>query len=383
MKKEEYRDISPYYDEDLYAAIARLKDNKSFFKSASEMVFTDHFNLVSTVKRKNLQHKLNEALDTVHTVEDFQQNVTSAIMIRAVIKNSMAGFTYEGLENLEKGKAYFFFSNHRDIVLDCALLNDVLGRENYGYTEIAIGDNLLVSQLSLDLFKLNGGVTVKRSLPLREKFAESKRLSSYFYETIAEANKSMWVAQKSGRAKDGIDLTNPAIIKMLYLSQKDSGMRFKELLETCPIVPVAISYEYDPCDINKGREELSKRMKGFYNKKKYEDMINVLRGIRKYKGHVHLHVGKPISTDLPDHKAVAEEIDRQIHLGYRLWGTNYIAFDEVTGSNRFADEYTQEEKENFAHRYRDLSENLREFVYQAYANPVIMKLKAQGLWDGE
>lgn len=378
MENDAYRDIAPYYGDELYEAIARLKENKSFVKSASEMVFTDHFNFVSSVKKRALQHKLYEALDTVHTVDEFQANVTSAILIKAVVKNTMSQFTYDGLENIEKGISYFFFSNHRDIVLDCALLNEVLGNEGYGYTEIAIGDNLLLNQLSKDLFKLNGGVTVKRTLPLREKFEESKRLSSYFYETIAKAGKSMWVAQKSGRAKDGLDLTNPAIIKMLYMSQKSSGMSFSELLADCRIVPVAISYQYDPCDINKGREELSKKLKGFYEKKRFEDMINVLRGIRKKKGRVHLHVGKPISPTLPDHKAVADEIDRQIHLGYHLWDTNYIAFDQLHEGRRFEAYYSEEQKEKFLKRYKGLSEGLKEFVMHSYANPVRMQLQARG-----
>lgn len=380
MKKEQYKDIAPYYGKELYEAIDRLKQNKSFLKSASEMVFTDHISLVSTVKKRSLQHKLYEALDTVHSVEEFQRNVTSHILIKAVVRNTMDSFTYEGLENLEKGKAYFYFSNHRDIVLDCALLNEVLGNTGYGYTEIAIGDNLLLNQLSKDLFKLNGGVTVKRSLPMREKFFESKRLSSYFYETIAHTGKSMWVAQKSGRAKDGLDITNPAIIKMLYLSQKNSGMSFRTLLENCTIVPVAVSYQYDPCDINKGREELSKKLKGFYTKKKYEDMINVLRGIKKKKGHVHLFVGKPLDPDLPDHIAVAREIDRQIHLGFKLWDTHYIAYDQVTHGDRFAHMYTDLQKDKFLARYKDLSKGLRNLVMESYANPVKMQLKAKGEW---
>jgi hypothetical protein len=375
MISDEYKDITPYSGDELYEAIERLKSNKSFIKSASEMVFTDHFNLVSTVKKHALQRKLFDALDQVHTVDEFQANVTSKILIKQVLKNSTDGFTYEGLEHLKKGNAYFFFSNHRDIVLDCALLNEVLGNEGYGYTEIAIGDNLLLNQLSKDLFKLNGGVTVKRSLPMREKFHESKRLSSYFYETIAHRKKSMWVAQKSGRAKDGIDVTSPAIIKMLYMSQKSSGMSFHQLLEDCTIVPVAVSYQYDPCDINKGRETLSHYLKGFYNKKKYEDMINVLRGIRKQKGHVHLYVGEPLDPGLTDHLAVAREIDRQIHLGYKLWDTNYIAYDQVTGGNRFSAHYDESAREKFNDRYRGLTPELRSFIMDSYANPVKMYLK--------
>ncbi len=378
MENEAYRDIAPYYGEELDEALDRLRENKGFIKSASEMVFLTKFNLMSTVKKMALQHKLHEALDTVHSVDDFQGNVTSKILISAVIKNTMDEFTYEGIENLEKGHAYFFFSNHRDIVLDCALLNDVLGKEGHGFTEIAIGDNLLTSQLSKDLFKLNGGVTVKRTLPIREKFFESKRLSSYFYEGIAKHNKSMWVAQKSGRAKDGLDLTSPSIIKMLYMAQKDSGMTFKQLLADCSIVPVSVSYQYDPCDINKGREVLSKKLTGYYEKKKYEDMIQVLKGIKKYKGNVHLHVGTPIDPNLPDHLAVAAEIDRQIHLGYKLWDSNYIAYDIITKSDRFISKYTDEQKEKFLSRYDDFTPDLKSQVMETYANPVKMQLKAQG-----
>ncbi len=378
MENEAYRDIAPYYGDELNEALDRLRENKGFIKSASEMVFVTKLNLLSTVKKMALKHKLHEALDTVHTVDDFQGNVTSNILISAVIKNTMDGFTYEGLENIEKGHAYFFFSNHRDIVLDCALLNDVLGKEGHGYTEIAIGDNLLTSQLSKDLFKLNGGVTVKRTLPLREKFFESKRLSSYFYEAIAKYNKSMWVAQKSGRAKDGLDLTSPSIIKMLYMSQKSSGMKFKQLLEDCSIVPVSVSYQYDPCDTNKGREVLSKKLTGYYEKRKYEDMIQILKGIKRYKGNVHLHIGTPIDTNLPDHLAVAAEIDRQIHLSYKLWDSNYIAYDIVTEGDRFSSKYSDEQKQKFLCRYDDLTSALRDQVMESYANPVKMQLKAQG-----
>ncbi len=154
-------------------------------------------------------------------------------------------------------------SNHRDIVLDCALIDFALDRGGGKMLcEMAIGDNLLTNQFITDLFKLNGGVTVKRTLPMREKYLESIRLSAYFVELITEENKSIWVAQKSGRAKDGFDVTTPAIIKMLHLSQKKKGISFSDVVNNCHIVPVAVSYEYDPCDLIKAGEEVTRLAKG-------------------------------------------------------------------------------------------------------------------------
>lgn len=373
--EDEFSDIAPYTGKAIRDAIERLKENKKFLDSIGEMV-DPHWKFLAPVKRAQLKHQLFPVLDSVNTVQEFQMRITSDFALDAIISASMDAFTWSGLEHIDKDTAYLYFSNHRDIVLDCALLNFVLGRSGYKYTEIAIGDNLLLNQLATDLFKLNGGVTVKRTLPLREKFIESKRLSAYFVKTIIKDGRSMWVAQKSGRAKDGIDLTSPSIIKMLHMSQKDSGMKFEELLTACKIVPVAISYEFDPCDINKGRELLSHSLKGFYKKKKYEDLINILRGLKRYKGRVHLQVGRPVSPNKHDHTEVADEIDRQIHLGYHLWNTNYIAYDEMEQTDRFVDRYTQAEKKAFLNRYRDLSEGLTQMVLNSYANPVRMQLKA-------
>ncbi len=178
----------------------------------------------------------------------------------------MNKFSFDGLQKIKDDQAYLFMSNHRDIVLDCALIDFALDRGGGKMLcEMAIGgDNLLTNQFITDLFKLNGGgVTVKRTLPMREKYLESIRLSAYFVELITEENKSIWVAQKSGRAKDGFDVTTPAIIKMLHLSQKKKGISFSDVVNNCHIVPVAVSYEYDPCDLIKaGGEEVTRLAKG-------------------------------------------------------------------------------------------------------------------------
>ena len=373
--QDDYADIAPYSGNQVREAVERLKQNKAFLESLGEMTLPT-WRFLAPVKRMQLKNELYPVLDTVNTVKDFQEKITSDFVLDSIIKNSMTIFTWEGLDNLEKDGAYFYFSNHRDIVLDCALLNFTLGRQGYKYAEIAVGDNLLINQLATDLFKLNGAVTVKRSLSLRDKFHESKRLSAYFIDTITKNKRSMWVAQKSGRAKDGMDLTSPSIVKMLHMSQKENGMDLKTLLAKCRIVPVAISYEFDPCDINKGRELLKKSLKGAYKKKKYEDLIQILLGLKRFKGCVHLHIGKPLKAEYTDHIEVAEEIDRQIHLGYKLWASNYIAYDLLDPAERFSDKYTKSDKKSFIARYKDLADDLLQMVLHSYANPVRMQLKA-------
>ncbi|MGI6433246.1 MAG: 1-acyl-sn-glycerol-3-phosphate acyltransferase, partial [Sphaerochaetaceae bacterium] len=292
--------------------------------------------------------------------------------------HSMTSFTYSGLENLEPTKPYLFVSNHRDIILDCALLDYALIQGGMSTCEMAIGDNLLVNQFATDMFKLNGGITVKRNLPMREQYQESLRLSRYFVELITQGGKSIWIAQKSGRAKDGIDVTNPAIIKMLYLSYKDSKLSFGQLIDSVNIVPVAISYQYDPNDINKGREEVSRKLYGTYRKKKYEDVVNMLRGLRRYKGNVHVSFGTRLGGEFADATEVAAEIDRQIHTNYKLWDTNYFAYDVLHSSERFKAEYEKLHTKKFLARYKALADELREFVLSSYANPVRMQLQVLG-----
>jgi hypothetical protein len=375
--QDDFADIAPYHGQQIREAVERLKNSKDFLSSLGEMMYPK-WRFISPVIHARLKYELFPALESVYTVKDFQEKITSDFALDKIIENSMDSFTWDGLENIDRDGAYMFFSNHRDIVLDCALLNYTLGRQGYRYAEIAVGDNLLLNQLSTDLFKLNGAVTVKRALAMREKFQESMRLSAYFVHAISVRNRSMWVAQKSGRAKDGLDITSPSIIKMLHMSQKESGISLHGLLDKCRLVPVAISYEYDPCDVNKGRELLTKSMKGAYKKKKYEDLIQILKGLKRYKGNVHLHVGKPIGSDFEDHIAVAAEIDRQIHLNYKLWPSNYMAYDLVEGTDRFSDRCTRSGKKSFLARYEHLTADLVQMVLTSYANPVRMQLKALG-----
>ncbi|PKL11424.1 MAG: glycerol acyltransferase, partial [Spirochaetae bacterium HGW-Spirochaetae-8] len=154
---------------------------------------------------------------------------------------------------------------------------------------------------------------------------------------------------------------------------------FKDLIKRCHIVPIAISYQYDPNDINKGREEVSKKLHGTYTKKRYEDLVNMLRGLRRFKGDVHLHFGKPLTGDYENADEVAMEVDRQIHIGYKLWDTNYLAYDLLQGPTRFTQKYESLNTKKFLDRYKGLSEDLRRIILRSYANPVVMQLEALGM----
>lgn len=378
MDKSKYWDIAPYEGQDVLDAVARIKAYPKFLSNMAEVLYAGNI-----IKTKWKSHQMKEMipplLDQVKSYDDFQKLITAGVFLPTIERNSMTSFTFSGQENLDPDTPYLFISNHRDIVLDCALLDYALMQSGMPFCEMAIGDNLLVNQFTTDMFKLNGGVTVKRELPMREQYQESMRLSRYFVELITEEKKSIWVAQRSGRSKDGIDTTNPAIIKMLYLSFKSSGISFQDLIKACHIVPVAISYQYDPNDINKGREEVSKKLHGTYTKKRYEDLVNMLRGLRRFKGDVHIRFGKPLADTYANADEVAFEIDRQIHIAYKLWDTNYFAYDLLQGPTRFTDRYAGLNTKKFLDRYKDLSEDLRHTILRSYANPVMMQLEALGM----
>ena len=376
MDVTKYKDIAPYRGQDVRDAIKRVLENKdAMYKMLASL---------GPAETAEQQKKLSDSaayiagiLEKVETYDDFQQRITAGIFLPIIIQKSVNTFSFSGTEHTSKDLAYLFMSNHRDIVLDCALIDLALLKGDRMPCEMAIGDNLLTNQFVTDLFKLNGGVTVRRTLPMREKYLESIRLSSYFVELISEENKSIWVAQKSGRAKDGLDITTPAIIKMLHLSQKSKERSFSEVINSCRIVPVAVSYEYDPCDLIKAGEEVARIKSGEHTKKRYEDLISISRGMKGYKGNVHIAFGKPIQGEFENSDQVAQEVDRQIHQLYRLWPTNLFAYDYLEGTDTFASSYQDFDSEAFLYRFKGAREDVRLYALNAYANPVRSFLASQ------
>lgn len=330
-----------------------------------------------------------EQFKNVHSISDFQHQFV-AFAVRQILAKSSDGLTTSGFDKLDKNTPYLFISNHRDIVLDTSLLNLVLLEGGYIMTASAIGDNLVRKKFLNVLAKLNRNFLVQRGLPLREQLTSSQTMSEYIREQLYNENRSVWIAQREGRTKDGNDSTQQGVLKMLAMAA--GGQSLTDYFKTLKIVPVSISYEYDPTDSLKMPQLLAQHRDEEYIKGKNEDFTNILSGILGQKKRIHLHAGDVLDTELDeiaatiDNKnkqlqAIAQVIDRSIISNYKLWPTKYIAYDLLHNTNTYASEYTEQEKQLFVRRLEmriDPSDPVsREYFLAMYANPLVNKLKAE------
>lgn len=331
-----------------------------------------------------------EKLKQITSIAEFQDKCVIPF-IKNLLTLTSKGLTVSGIENVNPQRNYLFISNHRDIVLDSALINTSLRDKGLNTSQIAIGDNLLIYEWITDLVKLNKSFLVLRNLSsVRQQMEASATLSAYIRMTIVDNKQNIWLAQREGRSKDGNDETQNSVLKMLNLSGKED---FVDNFAKLQILPVSISYEYDPCDYLKAFQFQLKRDNPAYKKSQNDDLEHMSTGIRGQKGGIHISFNKEI-TDVELRKLQADNknaqiqelaklIDHDVHNSYYLWPSNYIAFDELNNSSRFADKYTAEEKAAFDNRNEEniakLGECDKEFVLKSirtmYANPVINKLK--------
>ncbi|MCQ2412955.1 MAG: 1-acyl-sn-glycerol-3-phosphate acyltransferase [Sphaerochaetaceae bacterium] len=373
--EDDYRDIAPYEGQDFEDAMQRLIQYPQLLNNFTDII-SRHSRLVNKWKSFHAKGLLSHMLTQVHSYMDFQKYITCDIFLEMIESSSIDDFTFGGMENIEGDEPHVYISNHRDIVLDAALLDLALYRSGKMQGEMVIGDNLLVNSFATDIFKVNGAITFKRSLQSAADLRkETLRLSRYIRHCIETRKCSVWIAQKSGRSKDGIDNTSPAILKMLYLAYREDGISFADFLKKSSIVPVSISYQYDPCDISKSEDQIRKlKAEGCYNvyvKKKYADVLDMVRGLRMNKGNVHIQIGSPLDGDvISDVRAATREMDRQIHMNYKLWDTNYFAYDKLSKAKEFASEYKDMNTKSFVKHYRHLKPEVKEYVYNSYANPV-------------
>jgi hypothetical protein len=240
--------------------------------------------------------------------------------------------------------------------------------------EISFGDNLLINEFVSDLIRINRSFIVRREGSLRELAHSALTLSRYIAYTMGQDN-SVWLAQRDGRAKDGDDRTNPSVIKMLYLGPKREKKSFEQFVKDARIVPVAVSYELDPCDVLKAREMDRTNRTGSYTKRKDEDLLSMYAGLSGWKGRVHIGFGKMIEGGCSNPVEVAERIDSEVHRCYRLWPSNYIAHDELTGTKANVGNYSSEDFERFMQRFRRERSDVKSLALKIYANAVFNKLK--------
>ena len=374
---KEYEGIGPYTDQEAADAIARLANHPYVYRLSRYLFPGEPVNT------------LRKALKKIHTVDEFQQVVMNQA-VGWVLDNTTEGLTYEGIENVKgiEGK-FLAMSNHRDIILDPAFTQYVLLKNGVALTEIAVGDNLISSKTVERLLRCNRSIKVIRGISARELYVTSKVLSNYIRNTIVSGKSSVWIAQRQGRTKDGADTTEQGLLKMFDMSGKKG--KFAENFQELNIVPLSISYEYESCDARKAREMLISRSRK-YVKKKDEDMHSIMTGIRQQKGRVHLCFGKPLTADEIASAAACTGNDRYQHLkdivdrriveGYKLWKTNYIAYDMVYGTDKYSSMYTLQQKADFeqyvAHKLGKMQKSLdrtqlRDIFLRIYSNPVLTK----------
>ena len=374
----QFEAICPYSDEEAARALAELSRHPAV-PLISKALFPEE-----------KASFLADSLKSIHSIDEFQ----SIIMSKAVdwcLDHTVHNFSYDGVANLNAvdGK-FLMMSNHRDIILDPAITQYVLHKNGIPMSEICVGDNLLSEKVVEKLLRSNRMIKVIRGISARELYLSSQLLSKYIRQTITSGKSSVWIAQRQGRTKDGIDITEQGLLKMFDMSGTGS---FVENFEELNIVPLSISYEYEPCDFRKAREILISRSQKYVKGPK-EDMHSIMTGIRQQKGNVHLNIGVPLTheeieaashCDKNDrYQMIRHAVDIRVVEGYHLWKTNYVAYDIVNGTTKYSDHYGPEDVEFFKayteHKLRRTErgldrDELRKIFLGIYANPVATKEK--------
>ncbi len=381
MEAKRFDEIRSFYDKEVPDVVARLLSNPGF---------CDIMNALFPESRLAEQR---EVMRKATSIDTFQRQVIYPI-VRNLADKTTSSLELSGFKYLDKSQSYTYISNHRDIILDSAFLDILLIEKGLDTFEIAIGDNLLSYPWIKDIVRLNRSFIVKRDLSVRQQLIASMELSAYIHHTLHENNQSIWIAQREGRAKDSDDRTQESVLKMLNLGGTGSVL---DNLASLQIVPVSISYEYDPCDYLKAKEMQQKRDDPDYRKTKADDLLNMQTGIKGFKGRVFYKVTPCISSELLEKDAgmhknelfehVAKLIDHRIHTNYHLYPGSYVAADMLDGLDIFSKCYSAKEKNAFVDYLEKQLEKidlpgkdedfLRKRMLEMYANPLKNKKRAE------
>lgn len=365
----DFEELRPYSDAEVSKGLDKLIKEEKFLKIV-------HFHYPDWSESEMIAQ-----LEKIKTIETFYEKLLHQAA-GVSIKRTSDGLTFSGLEGLEPNKSYLFISNHRDILADSGFLNFILHNNKYKKVESIIGDNLVARPWIADLVKLNQNIVVKRNVSASELYQNSLNLSAYLFHALTQKQVSIWIAQREGRTKNGNDKTQPSVLKMISLINKKNPLEYFEKIN---VVPVSISYEYEPCVMNKVQELYTIEKTGKYEKAYDEDVRSMIDGATGYKGRVHFGFGKPIDpNDFKDlnrneiFTTIAEKIDEQIYKNYKLFPNNFIAYDCLNEGFKFKEKYTAEQESKFTqHVYSELSHlpierNLaKKIFWEIYANPVV------------
>jgi hypothetical protein len=380
MDITEFDDIRPYHDEELARVFDELMDDPAFRRVAAEAFPEIPF------------EQLEEKMRSIKTKKDFQLAFSCPFMWK-IAHSFTHGLTLDHSALEDKAKAYTYISNHRDIVLDSGFLSILLIDSGMDTVEIAIGDNLLIYPWIKKLVRINKSFIVRRALTMRQMLESSARMSRYIHHTITGKEQSIWIAQREGRAKDANDRTQESVLKMLAMGGEGDVI---DRLTEVNIVPLTLSYEYDPCDYLKAQEFQLKRDVEGYRKTVQDDLKNMETGLMGYKGRVHLQMAPCLNNELATldrslpktelYKQIATRIDRNIYRNYRMYPCNYIAYDLLESDTAFASHYSKEERQQFERYLQgqldkiDLPHKDLPYLYGKlllmYANPLKNQLEA-------
>ncbi|MDR1180731.1 MAG: 1-acyl-sn-glycerol-3-phosphate acyltransferase [Bacteroidales bacterium] len=372
QRKDTFSKIRPYNDYELPYAINRMLQNNGFISSLMNFMPDEPLNLLIRKIRKT------------KTCFEFQRNVFSKIC-QTFIDRSIDDLTIGGFDKLDKNKTCLFITNHRDIIMDSAIMQLYILSQGLKPCRSGIGDNLLSSPILTDVAKVCNMFTIIRSGNARQMVTSSKLVSEYIRQSICEEHESIWIAQRNGRTKDGFDKTQQSVLKMFCVSRRD--LNIYDSIHELNLVPLTISYEYEPCDQMKARELILTANNKKYIKAPDEDFKSMSTGIFAYKGRVHLQFGEPVNdymdrslafpNDNEKIQYICSLIDKQMYQNYRLWPNNYIAHDILTNSMEFQSHYSEFSKRDFIKHIRkqanvdDVSyAKMKQMLYTIYANPV-------------
>jgi len=320
---QEFEDIRPYRDDEVQGVIARLLNDPRLIHGAAPLMLPALASLAPPLAHRVVSLMLRRKARSIGSVDDFQRFLSR--YFARLIRNTITELTVSGLEALTPGRPYLYVSNHRDITMDTALVNYALHKAGFETPEAAVGDNLFSDPLAADLMRLNKSFMVERSVTGKRAIYRALTRTSHYIQHVLNAGHSVWIAQREGRSKDGFDRTDPALLKMVALAWRKDSASFGDLLEQVSLVPVAISYELDPCDRLKAHELAVLEREGSYRKGPNEDVTSIIRGLTGFKGRVHVHFGQPMHGDFEDSDALATALDVSIVRGLKVFPTQAAA----------------------------------------------------------
>lgn len=360
----DYDDIRPFHDREVADVLSSLLQDKEFIVFLAKQTSPKLMRLIPNFIAKRVSQRLKNNVQNIDTINGLQQQL--APHIEALIYQTCDDVQVTGLDELDPNQTYAYISNHRDIIMDPLLLNHALLSHGFSSSRIAIGDNLLSKPFIAKLMRLNKSFVVKRSVQgSRKKLAAVTDLSHYIHQCL-KSKHSIWLAQRSGRSKDGQDYTDSAVLKMLHLAGRKLGWNFNDSMDFVNLVPVSISYEWDPCDIDKAREIIANKSGKTYQKKQDEDLVSMLKGLKLKKGSVAIHFSKPLKLLSSNPLEWCEAIDKELHQNYKIYDSQRLAYETVYLTQfdhvSVTDDYKKRWKKHLAKMPKDVKSQV-EFSY--------------------